>query len=296
MQELYKKATVVGLFCFLTAIVSSAQETLSLNESLWTNSRKTIFANRTKTEVTLSLPHKSFLRGEYFPITVSVHNPTPSALELPVPFDIGTGWFSVEEKDSRQAKEFGLEYFPMPPSQPTELPLSEVFILAARESKSRTFWSRSGGHEFPVNIVLHPGKYRLRYTYGPSNYAYFEVLDAIPADRLEVLDLAGTDPKVGGIRRTAIFSAKLGDAWWLFQTWPSSTDRLLPAVLRSRRSPITSNDLFGFSRVARLPGPLSRLSASLIGDVALHIEYETLDGGSRTIETKLATGEAIREW
>jgi hypothetical protein len=184
----------------------------------------------------------------------------------------------------------------MAPSQPTELPLSEVFILAAHESKSRAFWSRSRDHKFPVDIVLHPGKYRLRYTYGPSNYAYFEVLDAIPVDKLDVLDLAGIDPKAGRVSRTAIFSAKLGDVWWLFQTWPNSTDRLLPTVLRSSRSPITSNDLFGFSRVARLPGPLRRLSATLIGDATLHIEYETPDGGSRTIETKLATGEVIREW
>jgi hypothetical protein len=150
--------------------------------------------------------------------------------------------------------------------------------------------------DFQVSAVLQRGKYRLRYDHWPTDPAYFEVVGDIAVDKRAVLDLPGVDPKTRGVSRTAVFSAKLGENWYIFQTWPNTTDRLSPKRGRSSASPITSYNLGPFSRVAGLPGPLRRLGASLIGDATLHIEYETPDGGHRTIETKLATGEVIREW
>ncbi|MCW5966563.1 MAG: hypothetical protein KIT83_21170 [Bryobacterales bacterium] len=243
----------------------------------------------------LSLPHAVFVYGERFPITITLRNPTSSSLELPILFRYGTGTIVAEQKDSRHAKEHGVEYWPTSPAEFPIDPTSPTFFLPAGTNMVRSLWSSSTMELFSVSMPRSEGKYRVRYTYGPSNTVYFDVREAATVNFVEIVSLAAQDPGGGGAMTVAVFSARVDDEWWLFQTWPMSSARL-PADRLKSGTPLNTGDLSSFVRIARLPSQIGRLGASLIGDQTLHIEYQTQDGSNRTIETEVTSGIVLKQW
>ncbi|MCW5966564.1 MAG: hypothetical protein KIT83_21175, partial [Bryobacterales bacterium] len=286
---------LIPALLLLSVLFLGAQESLGLNDKLWTESRLIAFENRQKTEATITVPYGEVLYGELFSITVRLHNPTLSDLELPLAFDVRSGTISIEKKDSRQAKTFGLEYFRMAPDPQAVNPTCPTFFLKAGETLTQAFWSIPSMNRFSLNLGLHPGEYRLVYQYGPSNYAYFKVLGSLPMEMFKVVELPDVGPRDQTVRRTALFTIQLGEDRWLFQVLPTIRGGLEKKYL-DLWPKLTTDQMETFTRVARLPGPLTRLEARLIGDSTLHIEFEITGGTSRTIETKVNTGELIREW
>lgn len=290
--------TLVIFIIFVCGLPARSDEVVLLKDTnaAWTDQRKVIFANKSRSRVTISIPHTAMLTNELFQITVRVANPLPVPLELPIPFHVYTGQLVFEEKDSRRAKEFGVEYFSIHPDVPTVYPLSPTIILAPGDSVQRSFWSLSSNNGFHISAPAGRGKYRLTYSHWPAEPAYFEIVDEALVASYCVTRLPGLHPLNHKEMAVVVFAAQLKDDWWLFQARPGEADRLSPAYLGAIKTPITSNRFSAFTRVARLPGPLTRLEASLIGDSTLHIAYQAADGMSRTIETKIETGEVIREW
>jgi len=214
--------------------------------------QKQVFDNVDKVESAITLDKTEYLPGEIARITVTIRNPTASALEIPAPFQEGhegTGNCKILPTMSPRPEMAG--HIGGVPHALTEHISWKVptLTLAPGEAitKTETTLDHTGWKD--VDVPRRPGEWWLGYTYDHRMGAFFKVVEPLKATAITALRLRPEEVTSYETRQKFMFTGTV--LFLAFQIHPGSYSviRSLPMRDDMSRQLIPDNPATFFPRI-----------------------------------------------